>query len=145
MQEHELSLVRDYEKRLLEREEQAATQDLITSTAVSHSLARLSNSLRQFTRSLNGEDQGSEPTASGEGGERDGAGADWAMSREIALARLENENGILRRMLGVPSTPWMEEADRQALEFSRGMNNPVHGRTAGGMVGAFGKRTWPAA
>jgi hypothetical protein len=94
VQEHELSLVRDYEAKLLVREEEAVTQDLATSTAVSQSLARLSHSLRHSLRSLGGEDA--------DGDEEPSEGAIWALEREAELARLEKENEMLRRMLGVP-------------------------------------------
>src|SRR5436190_1732956 len=100
VQEHELSLVRDYEAKLLVREEEAVTQDLATSTAVSQSLARLSHSLRHSLRSLGGEDPADdgppdeEPNASTAPG--------WALEREVELARLEKENEMLRRMLGMP-------------------------------------------
>jgi hypothetical protein len=107
VQDHELSLIRDYEAKLLVQEEEDATQELVTSTAVSRSLARLSHSLRQLMRSLGGEDRDGEP--SGEGEEPD---AEWALNRECELARLEKENENLRRMLGLPVVPGCEMVGR---------------------------------
>ena len=100
VQERELSLIRDYESKLLDREEENATQELDSSTALSESLARLSNVLRQYLRSLGGEeaervinsDEDREPWSSM-------AAAQYALERECELARLEKENEELRMML----------------------------------------------
>ena len=103
VQERELSLIREYERRLLDREEANATVQLTANTATSESLGRLSQLLRQTLRSLGGEEiEESEPT---EEEEREpwsmASGAEHAMEREIELARLEKENEELRRLMGL--------------------------------------------
>jgi len=105
VQERELSLIREYETKLLARQEEFAAQDLVTSTTVSESLVRISHLLRQYLRSLGGEDadppmtriddeENREPWASA-------TASDHALEREIELARLEKENEELRRMMGL--------------------------------------------
>ncbi|KAF8916995.1 hypothetical protein CPB85DRAFT_232364 [Mucidula mucida] len=92
VQERELSLIREYEERLLALEEQNAARDLATSTTVSEAIARLSYIMRQVLHHESGED--TDPVDAV-------AAAEYAMEREIELARLEKENEELRRMLGV--------------------------------------------
>jgi len=105
VQERELSLIREYESKLLSREEENATQDLATSTAVSESLARISHFLRQFLRTLGGEDVSPQQQTGDDerGGDAwtDAAAAHLALERECELARLERENEELRRMVDV--------------------------------------------
>ncbi|ESK89219.1 hypothetical protein Moror_5167 [Moniliophthora roreri MCA 2997] len=107
VQEHELSIIREYESKLLALEEQNATQELATSTAISESLARISRLLRQCLRAQGGEDTPEEGQVTESLYERepwlsrDATQAEWAMEREIELARLEKENEELRRMLGM--------------------------------------------
>ncbi|EEB91349.1 hypothetical protein MPER_10300, partial [Moniliophthora perniciosa FA553] len=125
VQEHELSIIREYETKLLALEEQNATQELAASTAISESLARISRLLRQCLRAQGGEDTSEEgrqdgPNTDDKGSvedkieqvtqslyerepwlSRDATLAEWAMDREIELARLEKENEELRRMLGM--------------------------------------------
>jgi len=127
VQERELSLIREYEMKLLARQEEHVTQDLALSSSISESLVRLSNHLRQFLRSL----QGEEPSRSSrimdsadeeEGDFRDGwtsreAGTDQALEREIELARLERENGELRRMLGLIDAPSRSNTDPRGMPF----------------------------
>ena len=99
MQERELSIIREYESKLLAREEENAVQDLSSSAALSGSLARLSHILRQFLRSLGGE--GVEQLADHDDREpwTMSAAAQHALERECELARLEKENEELRLML----------------------------------------------
>lgn len=100
MQECELSLIREYESKLLSREEGNAIQDLTSSTAVSESLARISHFLRQFLRALGGEDPEQQRSDKGDGDNWDDTSASQrALERECELARLEIENEELRRML----------------------------------------------
>ncbi|KAF8798771.1 hypothetical protein BYT27DRAFT_7202466 [Phlegmacium glaucopus] len=105
VQERELSLIRDYEAKLLAREEENSKQDLDTSTAISHSLVHLSYLLRQVLRSLNGEDTESPVTRMDDDENREpwtvSAGSDYALERDIELARLEKENEELRRLMGL--------------------------------------------
>jgi hypothetical protein len=153
VQEHELSLIRDYEQRLLELEEAAAAHELVTSTALSQSFARLSSALRLYLRCLSGEDAEPRDMDMGEEEGLDSTpAADWAMGREIELARLEKENEVLRRMLGIPFTPgWGEDepiASRTNDPPPRGMFSGSLGyrRMSGGGPGSgglYGKRLRP--
>ncbi len=87
----ELTRIREYESRILEREAEAQLAQLRAQTAFSASLTRVSTLLRRAFRALNGE-----------GGDGDPDAADWALERECELARLERENAVLRMLLGVP-------------------------------------------
>ena len=105
VQERELSLIREYEAKLLAREEENSKRDLDTTTAISHSLARLSYLLRQVLRSQNGEDTESPETSTDDDENREpwivSAVSDYALERDIELARLEKENEDLRRLVGL--------------------------------------------
>ncbi|KDR82697.1 hypothetical protein GALMADRAFT_134270 [Galerina marginata CBS 339.88] len=105
VQERELSLIRDYEAKLLAREEENAQKDLDSSTAISNSLVRLSHLLRQVLRSQNGEDSESPVTRTDNEEDREpwiaSAPSDLALERDIELARLEKENEELRRLMGL--------------------------------------------
>lgn len=110
MQERELSLIREYEAKLLAREEENAAKDLDASTAVSNSLVRLSYFLRQVLRSQNGEDTELPMTRTDDEEDREpwtaAAASDYALDRDIELARLEKENEELRRLMGfLPPQP----------------------------------------
>jgi hypothetical protein len=126
--------------KLLARQEEHASQDLSISSSVSESLVRLSDLLRQFLRSMGGEEPSSSsmaaPAAKNEDGDfRDawtlqGPVADQAMEREIELARLEEENEELKRLLGLgaaassskfktDSRPTPFDATRLGLDQSR--------------------------
>jgi hypothetical protein len=117
--------VREYETKLLEMEEQNATQELAASTAISESLSKMSQLLRQCLREQGGEqlsDLNNSRRRKEEGDahgtdvmeqleeflhERepwttsDATQAEWALEREIELARLERENDELRRLAGL--------------------------------------------
>lgn len=105
VQERELSLIREYEAKVLARDEENAAMDLDASTAVSNSLVRLSYLLRQVLRSQNGEDAESPVTRTDNEEDREpwaaGAASDYALERDIELARLEKENEELRRLMGL--------------------------------------------
>jgi len=105
VQERELSLIREYEAKLLAREEENAEKELDASTAMSNSLVRLSHLLRQVLRVQNGEETESSPTRSENEEEREPWAAtvasDYALERDIELARLEKENEELRRLVGL--------------------------------------------
>ena len=103
MQERELSLIREYETKLLGLEEENSGQELKQSTETSESLRRIAHLLRQLLRS-----QGGEEVCSAEVDEEwapwktiGQVSADYAMDREIELARLEKENEELKRMMGL--------------------------------------------
>jgi len=112
-QQHELTLTRHYESLLLQRDTSALSTDLVSSTALSSALSRLSHNLRLALRAVNGEDPSS-PSSPSESEpqhalEEEGTGgysgtpnhADWALEREIEIVRLEKENEELRRLLSI--------------------------------------------
>lgn len=103
VQEQELSLIREYETKLLARQDEYVAQDLASAVTFSQSLARISCLLRQVVRSLNGEDLPSPVTRQdGEDNYEPWAAttaSQYALEREIELSRLETENEELRRML----------------------------------------------
>ncbi|TRM63985.1 hypothetical protein BD626DRAFT_536682 [Schizophyllum amplum] len=127
------SLVRSYEEKLLQLEEENAKQDLKCSSDISEALARLGRYLRGLSRLEAGEPiEGDEEAPEGTDGiasdapdqapeDEDGqeptspmfeevmvapASYDQPLQREIELSRLEQENAELRRMLGLlPSYP----------------------------------------
>lgn len=105
VQERELSLIREYEAKLLAREEENSKKDLDTTTAISHSLVHLSYLLRQVLRSQNGEGTESPVTRMDDDENREpwtvSAASDYALERDIELARLEKENEELRRLMGL--------------------------------------------
>ncbi|CAA7261380.1 unnamed protein product [Cyclocybe aegerita] len=105
VQERELSLIREYEAKLLAREEENANKDLCATTAISNSLVRLSHLLRQVLRSQNGEDAESHTAEGDDEEDREpwtaAAASDHALERDIELARLEKENEELRRLMGL--------------------------------------------
>ncbi len=138
VQERELSLIREYEERLLALEEQNAARDLATSTTVSEAIARLSYIMRQVLHHESGED--TDPVDAV-------AAAEYAMEREIELARLEKENEELRRMLGV--LPLVPKEEPQPHQDSRPFFEPIRlQRTVSQIpaVGPYGtyKRARPA-
>ena len=87
----ELTRIREYESRILEREAEAQLAQLSAQTTFSATLTRVSTLLRGAFRTLNGE-----------GGDGDPDAADWALERECELSRLERENAVLRMLLGIP-------------------------------------------
>jgi hypothetical protein len=109
VQERELSLIREYETKLLTREEEHATQELQASTAMSASLGRLSNVLRGLLRTESGEDDEEPPPTRTQEEEEEEPwnatlAAEHSMEREIELARLQAENEELKQMLGILPT-----------------------------------------
>ncbi|KAL1692847.1 hypothetical protein GGG16DRAFT_50550 [Schizophyllum commune] len=107
VQDHELSLVRSYEEKLLQLEEDNAKTELQYTTELSNALARLGQYLRGLSRLEGGEPDGQEPNSpTFEEVMVAPTSYDHALQREIELARLEQENAELRRMLGLlPSYP----------------------------------------
>ncbi|KNZ80916.1 hypothetical protein J132_03616 [Termitomyces sp. J132] len=109
VQERELSLIREYETKILARQDDYVTQDLASAVTFSQSLARISRLLRQFLRSLNGEDLDLPiPRQNGEDHRESWtttAASEYALERETELTRLEIENEELRRMLGLAAAP----------------------------------------
>jgi hypothetical protein len=116
---------------------------------VSESIGRISHLLRQFLRSLGGEDADPPTTRIDDEEDREPwtsvLAAEHALEREIELARLENENEELRRMMGLVSTqprrsnsesrPTFEPPPRQEHQCVPSTNK-LGGAT--GTVGPFG-------
>ncbi|KAN0129504.1 hypothetical protein V8E53_012686 [Lactarius tabidus] len=131
----ELTRIRDYESRILEREAEAQLAQLRTQTAFSATLTRVSTLLRSAFRTLNGE-----------GGDGDPDEADLALERECELSRLERENAVLRMLLGDPGAeeethlrlalPPSEDGRSSAMSAVR-ENSGVKGGPRG-TVGPFG-------
>jgi len=94
-----LSLIREYEAKLLAREEENTTKELVQISTVTSSLSRLSSLLRQVLLLQNGED--AEGCAGDEQDWMTPAVTEEALERDIELARLEKENEELRRLIGV--------------------------------------------
>ncbi|KAG8901165.1 hypothetical protein FRB99_005498 [Tulasnella sp. 403] len=125
-QQHELTLTRHYESLLLTRESSTMNQDLAASTKISASLSRLSHLIRQAIRANAGDEtDDAEPESTSneqpsgdpnnpnqnESPESDGYSAllhsdreDWALERESEINRLEKENEVLRKLLGIDSS-----------------------------------------
>ena len=102
VQEHELTVIRDFESRILSLQDEDSAKRLTASTAQSESLARLSRSFRQFMRSIGGEGPSSDDspkTDDLESWSAASSSAEWALERDCELARLEKENDELRRMI----------------------------------------------
>ncbi|KAJ7492222.1 hypothetical protein FB451DRAFT_1217454 [Mycena latifolia] len=144
-QQHELNLTRHYETLLLTRETQNLSLDLASGTDLARSLQRVSQLLRGMLRSMAGEDtdlpnpdpdyDGGESGAgfidpsdlqalvnaldeTGQGGYAGTEGReDWAFERECEIARLEQENAELRRLLGID--PESLAASGVNLDFER--------------------------
>ncbi|KAF9468605.1 hypothetical protein BDZ94DRAFT_1279690 [Collybia nuda] len=145
VQERELSLIREYETKLLASQEEASVQDLTRTTAVSESIGRISHLLRQFLRSMGGED--ADPSTTRVDDEEDREpwtsvfAAEHALEREIELARLEKENEELRRMMGLVSAqPRRNNWDsRSTFEPPRQDQHHISSITKlGGSMGSLG-------
>ncbi|EKM61464.1 uncharacterized protein PHACADRAFT_82211 [Phanerochaete carnosa HHB-10118-sp] len=126
-QQHELTLTKHYENLLLARESAQMQADLSSNTAVATSLQRLSENLHALLHSMAGEG----PADTHKDGETRSpeeeqelleqlldSREDWAMEREAEIARLEQENEELRKLLGidranVEAKGWLEEEARE--------------------------------
>lgn len=102
-------MIREYETKLLSKEEENVAQELLASTALSASLSRLSNVLRSLLRIESGEDDEAPPRERTEEEEEQEPwnatlAAEHSMEREIELARLQVENEQLKQMLGILPT-----------------------------------------
>lgn len=126
-QQHELTLTKHYEHLLLTRETAQMQGDLTSNTAIATSLQRLSENLHALLHSMAGEDP-SETHKNGKSRTPEEEEQlleqlldnreDWAMEREAEIARLEQENEELRKLLGidranVEARGWLEEEARE--------------------------------
>ncbi|THG96167.1 hypothetical protein EW026_g5619 [Hermanssonia centrifuga] len=110
VQQRELTLMREYERKLLLRETEELSKALERSTHFSTSLGRIGGALRAIMRALGGEDpsfnsleldiqtneNGKQTTADER--ESELAAAEWALERECELTRLEQENRLLKQL-----------------------------------------------
>lgn len=158
VQEHELALIREYEARLLAKESENLLRVLSSTTAESISLGRISATLRSLLRVLNGEDVPS-PTAQSLPGETNNSSSDdvdfgqredddWALERECELSRLERENAVLRRLLGLDvrepeyltrtGSGGAEPVDQQRASIPRHGDGTAAKKMLGGAPGTVG-------
>lgn len=139
--EHELKLHHYYTNLIAQLQESHSTTTLLDSTTLSTLLTRLSVLIRAALRNLNGEDdpgfelpqssdlnktieaiansswlgdQGSGGGYSGTQGRRD-----WALEREGEISRLEEENRMLRDMLGISNDVDLAQMTADAVEQAR--------------------------
>ncbi|KIJ17724.1 hypothetical protein PAXINDRAFT_167699 [Paxillus involutus ATCC 200175] len=158
VQEHELALIREYESRVLVKESENLLRALASTTAESISLGRISSTLRDLMRILNGEEPPSRsPSTTGpetnnspsseefDFGEKEED--DWALERECELARLEHENAVLRRMLGLDARPGygaksgasgVSAIDQQRSSVSQANGRAPQKKMLGGAPGTVG-------
>ncbi|KAG9315836.1 hypothetical protein JVU11DRAFT_3485 [Chiua virens] len=153
VQEHELALIREYEARLLTKESENLLRALSSTTAESISLGRVSSTLRSLLRVLNGEDvplptnqnppsESNNPSPDGFDFEK--VGDDWALERECELSRLERENAVLRRLLGLEvrepeylARPGSLGGDQQKPSIPRQNEGTVQKKMLGGAPGTL--------
>jgi len=98
VQDSELKLIRTYESKLLEKEEENSRLELEDGIAFSEAIAKLSGLLRAVLKCQVGEDDSSWQDGNGVGEE------DKAMEREVELVRLQCENEHLRRLAAASSS-----------------------------------------
>jgi hypothetical protein len=132
-QQHELTLTRHYEQLLLARDSASMQSDLSSNVGINASLQQLSENLHGLLRSIAGEDPSS---AHGEANSLELEESeqlldrlldnreDWAIERESEIARLEEENETLRKMLGIDHNTaeekgWLEVEAREQLTSTR--------------------------
>lgn len=158
VQEHELALIREYEARLLAKESENLLRALSSTTTESISLGRISATLRSLLRVLNGEDvpcpssssplpetnhSPSDDFAFGQREDDDGA-----LERECELSRLERENALLRRLLGLDvrepeystgtGSGGANPVDQQRLSIPRHNEGTIQRKMLGGAPGTVG-------
>lgn len=132
VQERELSLIREYEGRLLALEESNASRDLATSATISHAISRLSRILRQMLRAHGGEDVDLDDEEADS--EEVNKITEHALEREIELARLEQENQELRRMLGLLPPVSKEDTSQSGREEPRSFFDPMRIQRTGSAI-----------
>ncbi|KAG8214546.1 hypothetical protein J3R82DRAFT_9607 [Butyriboletus roseoflavus] len=158
VQEDELALTREYEARLLAKESENLLRALSSTTAESISLGRISATLRSLLRVLNGEDvpcpSSSSPPAETNNSPSDDIdfgqreGDDRALERECELSRLERENAVLRRLLGLDvrepeyltrsGSGGANPVDQQRLSIPRHSEGTIQKKILGGAPGTVG-------
>ncbi|EIN12550.1 hypothetical protein PUNSTDRAFT_97325 [Punctularia strigosozonata HHB-11173 SS5] len=128
VQVRELSLIREYEARLMDREDAELGAALGASAAVSQSVGRMSRLLRRALRAAQGEDGYYAPAdVRARIGEEEWAEAgvsEWALERECELARVERENEELRRLLAMREQMRAVSVPQQGSGQARGAGLP---------------------
>jgi hypothetical protein len=138
-QQHELTLTRHYETLLSARENQTSSTDQTIASNRNRAINRLSHYLRGLLRSLAGEEtyfhhpdteyDEDAPVDTEElfsllqsldsrlNYNSENQRCDWAVERECEIERLEKENEVLRRLLGID--PDSIEASGVVMEFAQ--------------------------
>ncbi|KAI0755415.1 hypothetical protein BC629DRAFT_1296847 [Irpex lacteus] len=143
VQQHELSIVREYERKILALETEELTRALSQTTDFSSHLGRVCELLRSVMRVLGGEDPSIQVVSDRE---RQLAAAEYALERESELARLEQENAFLRQLAAehfqleqsaqkpasIPELPKLSNLPKSA---ARTMKEKLGGKD----IGPFGK------
>ena len=134
-QKHELTLTHHYEGLLLACDSQGQYAPLAEQTHTAHSLQRLAFGLRALHRTLIGEDPeagNAEPLdlheliqALSDEASSPGTPEDWEAERECEIARLQQENEELRKMLEIDAASIEEKGivldmDREGYGTGRG-------------------------
>ncbi|KAF7794339.1 hypothetical protein EIP86_005473 [Pleurotus ostreatoroseus] len=114
-QQHALTLTRHYENLLMTRANMSMQADYTTNPAVTSSLQRLSESLHALLHSMSGEEFSNHRASQSDSSQPEESEEqlldrlledqeDWAHERETEIARLEQENEELRKILGIDKT-----------------------------------------
>lgn len=123
-QQHDATLRRHYEHLLvLQNQSQSPPGSSLINVQTAASLQRLSHLLQTLERSLDGEhgerSEGQEDDQR-EGDREEEDREDWAVDREIEIARLEKENEELRKRLGIDTENTRKQGwDDKELEEHR--------------------------
>lgn len=128
-------MIREFESKLLAREEENARTELQANATISNAITRLSFLFRQLLRAQGGETlEGTSPDDDAEEGEpwAPAQSAEYALEREIELERLQKENEELKRMLGVvPPQSRMDNQESHSSFDSRRADAFQHGPGSG--------------
>ncbi|KAI0795359.1 hypothetical protein BC629DRAFT_1286659 [Irpex lacteus] len=144
VQQHELSIVREYERKILALETEELTRALSQTTDFSSHLGRVCELLRSVMRVLGGEDPSIVPPPSDS--QPSEPNTFYALERESELARLEQENAFLRQLAAehfqleqsaqkpasIPELPKLSNLPKSA---ARTMKEKLGGKD----IGPFGK------
>jgi len=124
----ELQITRQYEQLLASKEDIYVKRRLTQETDQSEALAKVSHLLRTALRSANGEREGDEePDAfcEGRGYSLSAPTEDWALEREVELARLEKENAELRLLLRLAQNEAGEDDESRQIGAARHAHIPL--------------------
>ncbi|KAI0718903.1 hypothetical protein C8T65DRAFT_637311 [Cerioporus squamosus] len=162
-QQHELTMTRHYETLLQSLDTSLVQNNFANNADATESLYRLAQHLRSLMRAMNGEDPDSpapqplnshDPSSSSSSSSSSShpsiptseevnalltSREDWAVEREFEIARLEQENEALRRMLGIDSASaeangWLEDEAREQT-FRRHFTTAPYRASSPGQLG----------